>query len=218
MRHKALRRKDFKTTSPQGDGNRPSTYSYTSTIPSISKPHPRKGTETRCRYPRRQTLQWYISKPHPRKGTETPTENANVATGQNFKTTSPQGDGNIEHGFFRVNADIEFQNHIPARGRKRFRACRVRRTSSQDFKTTSPQGDGNCYTFRDYMRLHPCDFKTTSPQGDGNAYKAFRALRMLRIISKPHPRKGTAHTRGGYTKLKLRTTASLFFCNFLDSL
>ena len=36
---------DFKTTSPQGDGNI-GRYKYLPIIPAISKPHPRKGTET----------------------------------------------------------------------------------------------------------------------------------------------------------------------------
>ena len=59
-----------------------------------------------------------ILKPHPRKGTET---SVNVPSGResdDFKTTSPQGDGNCrtEYG-------------IPL-GR-------------DNFKTTSPQGDGN---------------------------------------------------------------------------
>ena len=37
---------NFKTTSPQGDGNQCCAHNSTSNLPQISKPHPRKGTET----------------------------------------------------------------------------------------------------------------------------------------------------------------------------
>ena len=111
-----------------------------------------------------------ISKPHPRKGTE----------------TTPR------HPLLRIHGR-KFQNHIPARGRKQLHDIPF-------FESTD------------------VNFKTTSPQGDGNTLVSTGALQFERTISKPHPRKGTAHTRGGCTKLKLRATVPLFFCNFLDSL
>ena len=60
----------------------------------ISKPHPRKGTETIYAA---NTIDEFImiSKPHPRKGTETfQSTPASSNIFWNFKTTSPQGDGN----------------------------------------------------------------------------------------------------------------------------
>ena len=61
---------DFKTTSPQGDGNKFETYLEDLGYEIISKPHPRKGTETRIAQQQMESL-GPISKPHPRKGTET---------------------------------------------------------------------------------------------------------------------------------------------------
>ena len=58
-----------------------------------------------------------ISKPYPRKGTETSPPSAQRRLPPHFKTISPQGDGNkwrwCPLEFFSL-----FQNHIPARGRK----------------------------------------------------------------------------------------------------
>ena len=85
---------NFKTISPQGDGNVANNFYVTGTVVrTISKPYPRKGTETRN----------------------------NSAFGENaehyFKTISPQGDGNLRPRLLRCQLDL-FQNHIPARGRK----------------------------------------------------------------------------------------------------
>ena len=153
---------NFKTTSPQGDGNhKENSFDVTDLIfqnhipargrkhhlhtayrlwyTHISKPHPRKGTETPIL---RSNQHWRIaiSKPHPRKGTETlkntPFKNKN----QNFKTTSPQGDGNKLEAFL--------------------------------------------------IMIFSYNFKTTSPQGDGNTHFYGRNNKGI-IISKPHPRKGT---------------------------
>ena len=60
-----------------------------------------------------------ISKPHPRKGTETGKGERMANLVGNFKTTSPQGDGNLVQ-------------------------TAVARYVVADFKTTSPQGDGMC--------------------------------------------------------------------------
>ena len=85
---------------------------------------------------------------------------------RNFKTISPQGDGNnlsIELIILRL---FVFQNHIPARGRKLFRATAQNTPILRDFKTISPQGDGN--------------------------YGGDLIMKEITIkISKPYPRKGT---------------------------
>ena len=184
-----VRLEHFKTTSPQGDGNMIRIQLESCMIP-ISKPHPRKGTETTF-----LKLVWIfilISKPHPRKGTETSLITSISYMVLYFKTTSPQGDGN-EYFSFRTNifpdyfkttspqgdgnnlpsrnlslSVRKFQNHIPARGRKLDHMYLDNVTSRVNFKTTSPQGDGNMHG----QSVIPCHimqhFKTTSPQGDGN--------------------------------------------------
>ena len=82
----------------------------------ISKPYPRKGTETIGRLI--TTIPNIISKPYPRKGTETCENVRSSDVGlSNFKTISPQGDGN-DMFFAPFNeTKLQFQNHIPARGR-----------------------------------------------------------------------------------------------------
>ena len=166
---KAFSRKDFKTTSPQGDGNihsrcssndrnwilKPHPRKGTETIivikiPSVNsrilKPHPRKGTETAVPTIYARAI-GVILKPHPRKGTET-THIARILVAnlaQNFKTTSPQGDGNCCLS-------------PPSYGGSTFH-----------FKTTSPQGDGNSVSPL-WIACRRSDFKTISPQGDGNSF------------------------------------------------
>ena len=138
--------------------------------PRISKPYPRKGTETVAVAPvirrsrhrfqnhipargRKRLMKFtlitffMISKPYPRKGTETSIfvcirENLR----KNFKTISPQGDGN--HVVCIGNGDIDLY-----------------------FKTISPQGDGN-YVDRKGSLIPSSHFKTISPQGDGNNYES----------------------------------------------
>ena len=105
-----------------------------------------------------------ISKPHPRKGTETHTMTASRGSYMNFKTTSPQGDGNRLRSEIDARRDTPFQNHIPARGRK--------------------------LALNPLFHFFSSYFKTTSPQGDGNA-RAYCLSLLLALISKPHPRKGT---------------------------
>ena len=88
---------DFKTTSPQGDGNFLKRFVPRST-PSFQNHIPARGRKLRHDvYP--------LSKEH------------------NFKTTSPQGDGNSPTRSFPPLTGRPFQNHIPARGRKRFLCC-----------------------------------------------------------------------------------------------
>ena len=61
-----------------------------------------------------------ISKPYPRKGTETSAEYHVPYIWTYFKTISPQGDGNSDSEPLKVAHGREiFQNHIPVRGRKR---------------------------------------------------------------------------------------------------
>ena len=118
-------------------------------------------------------------------------------TNLNFKTISPQGDGNAVNGPRLKSRACGFQNHIPARGRKPLReecnilfcianiskpyprkgteTCRLSGVVSariwRNFKTISPQGDGNCsrYNRRRCLRRN---FKTISPQGDGNIWRS----------------------------------------------
>ena len=134
----------------------------------------------------------------------------------NFKTISPQGDGNAVNGPRLKSRACGFQNHIPARGRKPLReecnilfcianiskpyprkgteTCRLSGVVSariwRNFKTISPQGDGNCsrYNRRRCLRRN---FKTISPQGDGNSFNTTLMSWKFDAISKPYPRKGT---------------------------
>ena len=84
----------FKTTSPQGDGNRFASDGFKRVNSPISKPHPRKGTETNNL--RLSSITLCISKPYPRKGTETVLKLPFHFLIHYFKTTSPQGDGTHE--------------------------------------------------------------------------------------------------------------------------
>ena len=127
-----------------------------------------------------------ISKPHPRKGTETspamygsygdiPFQNHIPARGRkptalllmiffmNFKTTSPQGDGNLLTGALRRLEQV-FQNHIPARGRK-------------------PK---NCNQ-RTFLKV----FQNHIPARGRKLLFLRMEQERRRGISKPHPRKGT---------------------------
>ena len=107
-----------------------------------------------------------------------------------------------------------FQNHIPARGRKRLSTYFTPARCASDFKTISPQGDGNTTAraippvafliSKPYPRKgtettesrsrspqEAQHFKTISPQGDGNEQVTPSFARLRVIISKPYPRKGT---------------------------
>ena len=84
-----------------------------------------------------------ISKPHPRKGTETHGKFLLILRpAHHFKTTSPQGDGNhslkISYRFESSNFKITSPQ---GDGNLFAGACKPAIVSN--FKTTSPQGDGN---------------------------------------------------------------------------
>ena len=103
-----------------------------------------------------------ISKPYPRKGTETSIDSDSPMSPTDFKTISPQGDGN--------------QTTVP------------QPEAVYYFKTISPQGDGNVQNF--INNGHFNYFKTISPQGDGNEADPLATILACKI-SKPYPRKGT---------------------------
>ena len=106
-------------------------------VPDISKPYPRKGTET-CR----ASASGYracISKPYPRKGTETRIRQ-------------------------RANHSDRISKSYPRKGTET--SARYTDSMPRwYFKTISPQGDGNCDDFASHFLMN--DFKTISPQGDG---------------------------------------------------
>ena len=129
----------FKTTSPQGDGNQQQSADVNNVV-LISKPHPRKGTETcTITYPKFMIKHFKTTSPQGDGNILQWTFSGSCS--YNFKTTSPQGDGNwnpIQHTDINgviskphprkgteTNIEIilslkrqKFQNHIPARGRK----------------------------------------------------------------------------------------------------
>ena len=131
----------------------------------ISKPYPRKGTETSNRgkaykelfivfqnhIPARGRKLLFpcfvvcffieISKPYPRKGTETISASFLIQTcAFHFKTISPQGDGNrfISRNIFTI---FDISKPYPRKGTE---TCNRRRTAfdTNYFKTISPQGNG----------------------------------------------------------------------------
>ena len=108
-----------------------------------------------------------ISKPHPRKGTETfSLRHLGCPRKRNFKTTSPQGDGNTSELSRSPYITRQFQNHIPARGRKP--CLQILRTLFFPFLISKPHPRKGTETF----------VENTNCCGQAN-------------ISKPHPRKGT---------------------------
>ena len=112
-----------------------------------------------------------ISKPHPRKGTETIILSLNQQNELdiNFKTTSPQGDGNT------------------------FYMCPRKTTLFNYFKTTSPQGDGNNAVKRQ-LRTSSTIFQNHIP-ARGRKLHHCGLKGCNQRISKPHPRKGTETVR-----------------------
>ena len=159
-------------------------------MPPISKPHPRKGTETMYSPPLMNCI-YQISKPHPRKGTETFIfTDGTRAPSRYFKTTSPQGDGNMWLKTGKQQLHLLFQNHIPARGRKRsvftfdLRTRNISKPHPRKGTETTLQVNRIQFRLSKISKPHPRkgtetrfrrivlapnqDFKTTSPQGDGN--------------------------------------------------
>ena len=129
----------------------------------ISKPYPRKGTETtpwddtdlcyafQNHIPARgRKLSFFssfinlhkISKPYPRKGTETKlTYSFSVRVEKVFQNHIPaRGRKRVRQSSIQAPLPL-FQNHIPARGRKQRDSWMLRRCPPY-FKTISPQGDG----------------------------------------------------------------------------
>ena len=94
----------------------------------------------------RCTSRYAISKPHPRKGTETLGLSDVSRLSLKFQNHIPargwKRNITIEECFLR----IIFQNHIPARGRK-LALNPLFHFFSSYFKTTSPQGDGNARAY-----------------------------------------------------------------------
>ena len=120
----------FKTISPQGDGNPFLSSFHHDQRKIISKPYPRKGTETfkMIRIPCDQTLfQNHI----PARGRKQALFERCSRNIENFKTISPQGDGNKSHLVGQTTESMKFQNHIPARGRKRERSYVLSRRGDQ---------------------------------------------------------------------------------------
>ena len=138
----------FKTISPQGDGNhdRPNAAPQ----PIISKPYPRKGTETEVFFVDAPAI-LLISKPYPRKGTETLIMLLFfMMNPPYFKTISPQGDGNITN----VTLSAKKVNN---------------------FKTISPQGDGNLTV----IAIPRCAFNISKPYPRKGTETPPRFLRSL---------------------------------------
>ena len=132
----------------------------------ISKPYPRKGTETTWNVFPFMEFAAIISKPYPRKGTET-------------------------IGFLYLrNSSLEFQNHIPARGRKQILCILVTASPSEGFQNHIPARGRKLCLFKEGVKFRVQHFKTISPQGDGNS-RISSATVNSNTISKPYPRKGT---------------------------
>ena len=182
----------------------------------ISKPYPRKGTET----PPKRTATDYsvvISKPYPRKGTETVNNDPQELFHWSISKPYPRKGTETDHAHTPQPKRCQFQNHIPARGRKLYwkatinvlrniskpyprKGTEIRNSGGTNkklfnFKTISPQGDGNRHHQTPYQQAQD-HFKTISPQGDGNIVITCHDKSLLPYISKPYPRKGTETTFG----------------------
>ena len=135
------------------------------------------------------------------------------STVENFKTISPQGDGNL-FSLGRILLGGLISKPYPRKGTETILIILII-WYFKDFKTISPQGDGNSFVFSfadtfvviskpyprkgtettpsitKYPLLSRCYFKTISPQGDGNSKRCASTASSKDIISKPYPRKGT---------------------------
>ena len=157
----------FKTTSPQGDGNLSAVLIILPLV-LISKPHPRKGTETTLLLLLSYWQSYHISKPHPRKGTETCTTFARsrriYTEFQNHIPARGRKQSSLASDEDRSSV---FQNHIPARGRKPYLINPNLVGIAVISKPHPRKGTETQYHERRY-NSNELDFKTTSPQGDGN--------------------------------------------------
>ena len=173
----------FKTTSPQGDGNQ-------------SRARPIGSAR--------------ISKPHPRKGTETFSDGLSlVVVHYKFQNHIPARGRKLPFDGKETTLESElFQNHIPARGRKPLELdpCSL----GLNFKTTSPQGDGNLSLDAPRMSKILHYFKTTSPQGDGNArmpyFSSIFALFQNHIPARGRKREALASPVADLSKKQVRRT------------
>ena len=82
----------------------------------ISKPYPRKGTETQQSPSSERMLN--ISKPYPRKGTETISSLLYIPAALIISKPYPRKGTETDYMIYGQFIKYEFQNHIPARGRK----------------------------------------------------------------------------------------------------
>ena len=130
-----------------------------------------------------------ISKPHPRKGTET-LESGNTGRDKRyFKTTSPQGDGNPVNVIVnRITSSLDFKTTSPQGDGNRGSSFAYTH-ESRISKPHPRKGTETCFGFMGISRFWN-NFKTISPQGDGNAFWGAKSP-FSDFISKPHPRKGT---------------------------
>ena len=103
----------------------------------ISKPHPRKGTETCC-------IQNFvceierISKPHPRKGTETCAERAYEIPHVSFQNHIPVRGRKLETPFLKKQFKPIISKPYPRKGTETFSASEQLMETRLYFKTTSP--------------------------------------------------------------------------------
>ena len=105
----------FQNHIPARGRKRPHSNNGTSRDPQFQNHIPARGRKPFAT--RTIVLKLFISKPYPRKGTETNHLSSLVLSPFYFKTISPQGDGNASTKV-RTSFPEKFQNHIPARGRK----------------------------------------------------------------------------------------------------
>ena len=106
---------DFKTISPQGDGNAAKARKNVKNVCKISKPYPRKGTETTIGmlyFHSSQQFQNHI----PARGRKQVVLGENVH-GFGISKLYPRKGSETLHPRTIVTHVIKFQNHIPARGR-----------------------------------------------------------------------------------------------------
>jgi len=182
--------KNFKTISPQGDGN--NNYMRNNSLQEISKPYPRKGTETLIISPNHKTTYKNFKTISPQGDGNFSLITQSKPSPLYFKTISPQGDGNKVLDIVQSCWLRKFQNHIPARGRKQL-PPNIQPLALQSISKPYPRKGtetmgipGICPIIAELFQNHipargrklrfvsnVCNsnmnnFKTISPQGDGN--------------------------------------------------